>query len=115
MEFTHLNLDYLNLMTDGDAEMRLVMLGMLCEEIPTEMAKMQACFEKNDLDELKEVAHKMKSTLAFIGNDPLTEANRAIELIARGEGKPADLAAHFSILGEHLPAVLEELSAAAAG
>lgn len=115
MDFTHLNLDYLNLMTDGDADMRLVMLSMLCEEIPTEMAKMQACFEKNDLDELKEVAHKMKSTLAFIGNDALTEANRAIEFIARGEGNPDELATHFSTLGEHLPGVLEELSVAAAG
>jgi HPt (histidine-containing phosphotransfer) domain-containing protein len=111
--FTKINLDYLDLMTDGDEEMRHTMLEMLLDEIPSEMEKMKSAWQKNDLSDIKEISHKMKSTLAFIGSDPLTEANRAIEQVARGNGKSADFAALFSEIELHLPAVLEELTIAA--
>jgi HPt (histidine-containing phosphotransfer) domain-containing protein len=111
--FTKINLDYLDLMTDGDDEMRGTMLEMLLDEIPSEMEKMKAAWQKNDLADLKEISHKMKSTLAFIGSDPLTEANRSIEQVARGNGKTEDFAALFGEIDKHLPDVLEELTVAA--
>jgi HPt (histidine-containing phosphotransfer) domain-containing protein len=111
--FTKINLDYLDLMTDGDSEMRTTMLEMLLDEIPSEMEKMKAAWQKNDLADIKEISHKMKSTLAFVGSDPLTEANKAVEQVARGNGKTADFAVHFAEIDAHLPAVLEEISLAA--
>lgn len=37
----HINLDYLDMMTDGDGEMRDTMLTMLMDELPAEVSKMR--------------------------------------------------------------------------
>lgn len=106
----HINLDYLDLMTDGDEEMRQTMLEMIIEEIPAEMEKMRESWQSGDLAAIKEISHKMKSTLAFVGNDQLTDANRAIENIARGNASETGFAEHFSKIEQALPLVLGELS-----
>jgi HPt (histidine-containing phosphotransfer) domain-containing protein len=114
--FENINLDYLKLMTGNDEEMTQTMLFMLLDEIPSEMQLMK---EKSleaggpNMAEIKEISHKMKSTLAFVGNPKLTEANLEIENIARGNGNPSDLPAFFKKIDENLPAVLKDLEAAA--
>ena len=110
----HINLDYLDLMTDGDDEMRQTMLEMIIDEIPSEMEKMRESWQTGDLSAIKEISHKMKSTLAFVGNDRLTEANRAVENIARGNESPAGFAEQFAIIEQELPLVLGELGLVAA-
>ncbi len=109
MQNEHINLEYLDLMTDGDDDMRQTMIEMILEEIPAEMEKMRGSWQSGDLAAIKEISHKMKSTLAFVGNDPLTEANRAIENIARGNGSQADFGAHFDEIFKTIPIVLGEL------
>ena len=77
--FQYINLDYLEEMSYGDAELKATMLDMLFEEMPTELTKMRQHTEAGEWAELSSVSHKMKSTLSFIGCDPMTEANRNIE------------------------------------
>ncbi len=107
----HINLNYLNEMTDGDEDMRQTMLEMILDEVPSEMEKMRDQWLSGDLAGLKETSHKMKSTLAFVGNRRLTEANAAVEQIARGNGQVANLANLFWDIEEELPFVLNELGA----
>jgi HPt (histidine-containing phosphotransfer) domain-containing protein len=107
--YQNISLDYLDLMTEGDNEMRNTMLAMLLDELPAEIAKMRPLFEAKDWHELREVSHKMKSTLAFIGNDTMTEANKKLELIAKNpEGNEA-IKGLILILEEHVPIVMEDL------
>lgn len=112
--FQFINLDYLDLMSDGDEDMKQTMIEMLLEEIPEEMEKMRNCHEEQDWKELREVSHKMKSTLSFVGNAEMTAANQQVEDIAKvGEGTealPALLATIFDIY----PKALEELKAVGA-
>ena len=81
--FAHINLDYLNLMADGDESMKKIMLGMLLEELPAEIHKMKDMYEENNYEELGSISHKMKSTLAFVGNEVLTSTNKEIEEISK--------------------------------
>ncbi len=83
--YMHINLDYLNLMADGDDSMKKIMMEMLLDELPVEIAKMKEVHRTDDLDELSSISHKMKSTLAFVGNEVLTKTNKEIEEICKTE------------------------------
>jgi len=85
--YNNINLDYMDMMSDGDDSMKKIMLEMLFEELPMEIDKMKEHVVSNNMKELGEVSHKMKSTLAFVGNTAMTEANKSIEQIVKnGEG-----------------------------
>jgi len=77
--YEYINLDYLNMMADGDSEMKKVMLGMLFDEMPGELEKLQANCAEGNWKDLSAVAHKMKSTLSFVGNKEMTTANDTLE------------------------------------
>jgi len=105
------------MMADGDDDMKATMIEMLVEEIPEEMEKMKQVHDVADWNELREVSHKMKSTLGFVGNDAMTAANKEIEDIAKtggtegGEKVPELLGILFNIY----PDAVEELKAELAG
>ena len=98
------------MMSDGDLEMKKVMLDMLFEELPTELAKMRELTNAEDWKELSSVAHKMKSTLSFIGCDAMTTANTDIETICNnGEGNLATISVKMETLESNLEKVMPEL------
>ena len=104
----YLELSYLELMSDGDPDMKLTMVEMLIEELPVELAKMKTHLENLEWDQLGDVSHKMKSTLAFVGNDSLTNANKDIELIAKSGGSP-EISKLLAAMEEIFPHVMNEL------
>ena len=81
--FLHINLEYMDMMSDGDADMKKTMLEMLIDEMPEEFQKMRNAIQANNWAELASVSHKMKSTLAFVGNDEMTSANKELEMIGK--------------------------------
>lgn len=114
--YQFLNLDYLDLMADGDDDMKATMVEMLVDEIPEEMDKMKKACNAADWNELKEVSHKMKSTLAFVGNDEMTEANKELEEVGKTGGANAAKAPELiDILFDIYPKALEELRTVLSG
>ena len=115
--YKFLNLEYLNMMADGDDDMKATMLEMLVEELPEEMEKMKTLYEASDWNELREVSHKMKSTLGFVGNVAMTEANKEVEEIGKSGGTEhvEKLPKLLGILFDTYPKVVEELKAELAG
>ena len=107
--YNFINLDYLDMMSDGDLEMKKVMLEMLFEELPTELAKMRTLADTGDCKELSSVAHKMKSTLSFVGCDAMTVSNTEIETLCKSGGNDAQIATNMAILESKLDKVMEEL------
>ena len=79
--YKHIDLSYLELMSDGDADMKGILLDMLLTEPAGEFEKMQQLAATRNWDELKQVSHKMKSTLPYIGFEELTETNKKIDKI----------------------------------
>ncbi len=107
--YNFINLDYLDMMSDGDLEMKKVMLDMLFEELPQEIAKMRQLTNTSDWNELKSVAHKMKSTLSFVGCDPMTSSNSDIEMICKDGGDTAKVEPLMAVLESNLDNVMSEL------
>ena len=83
LSFRHINLDYLDTMTGGDAETMQQMLDMLIEEIPTELTKMQVALAAKDWEEVFQISHKLKMTLAFIGHEDMISINKTVEHCTR--------------------------------
>jgi HPt (histidine-containing phosphotransfer) domain-containing protein len=83
--FRHINLEYLENMTEGDSETMITMLEMLIFEIPDEIGKMYDCVKAKDWKELFMISHKMKTTLGFVGNEKMTLLNKQLEHNARNE------------------------------
>jgi HPt (histidine-containing phosphotransfer) domain-containing protein len=75
----------MDLMADGDNDMKKIMLELLFEEPLQEIQSMYQMLKDDNLSDIKKVSHKMKSTLAFVGNDELTNTNVTIETIAKTE------------------------------
>jgi len=109
MAFQHINLDYLDLMSDGDDDMKKVMIEMLLEEVPAEVNKMKEVHQNGDWNQLKEVSHKLKSTLAFLGNPTMTTSNERVETIAKTESDLEELPDLLEAITSTYPLVLEEL------
>jgi len=107
--YNFINLDYLDMMSDGDLEMKKVMLDMLFEELPNELAKMRELANSGEWKELSSVAHKMKSTLSFVGCDAMTTANTDIETICKDAGDTSMVPAKMEILENNLDNVMAEL------
>jgi HPt (histidine-containing phosphotransfer) domain-containing protein len=108
--YSYINLEYLELMSDGDIDMKKVMLEMLLEELPAEVQKLADFSIEKDMENLSAVSHKLKSTLAFVGNETLDQTNKAIERIARKEeGNPSDLTPMTTNMDKYCELVLTEL------
>jgi len=108
---TIIDLSYLEMMADGDDFMKKTMLDMLLEELPSELEKMREAFVARDADQLHQVAHKMKSTLAFVGNDSMTVANAGIERIGKEASSLQRAATPLATLEATAQAVMEALAA----
>ena len=107
--YEHINLDYLEMMADGDEDMKKVMLEMLLDELPVEVAKMRSLTDAQNWDELKSVSHKMKSTLSYVGNAAMTEANANIELITKDGGDTTKVPALMDTVEQQYNNVIGEL------
>ncbi len=106
---TCINLDYLRTMADHDEDMIQTMLAMLLEELPGEMDKIRKLAATEDWDELTRVSHKMKSTLAFVGNEAMNTANKELERITKYKTDLHQAPSLVFTLEEHLPQVLVAL------
>lgn len=112
MAYKYIDLSYLDLMADGDREMKKTMLGMLLEEPAEEMERMREHAKNEDWEALHQVSHKMKSTLSFVGNEEMTELNKKIEINARKTTETEKLEAWTVRLAELFTAARVEIKAA---
>ncbi|MBK8703336.1 MAG: Hpt domain-containing protein [Saprospiraceae bacterium] len=114
MTYQNINLSYLNKMAGDDVEMQRTLLIMLFEELSAAIPQMQRYLEKEQWDELKSAAHKMKSTLSFTGNAVMQEANMALwQRLSDGIYSPP-LSPLLQVLSQTGPKVIEELQQASA-
>ncbi len=104
-----INLEYLRLMADNDEDMIQTMLTMLLEELPEEMKKINELCQAENWDELTRVSHKMKSTLAFVGNDAMTDANKDLERVTKYKTDIQLAPSLVTTLNFHLPQVMGAL------
>ena len=107
--YQFINLDYLELMSDGDNSMKKVLLEMLIEELPDEISKMRTLQEASNWSELSSVSHKMKSTLSYVGNESMTESNKTIEQVTKQNADIDGVRTLMDALETNLDRVMTEL------
>lgn len=83
MIFKFINFAYLDSLIDGDVETKQVIIATLLEEVPEEIGQLKAAMASNDWNTFHEVSHKLKSTLAYIGNDAIFDANQNMMISSR--------------------------------
>ncbi|MCB0520280.1 MAG: hypothetical protein H6577_08680 [Lewinellaceae bacterium] len=103
------NLEYLYLMADGDQDMVQTILLMLLEELPEEFEKIKMLNSERNWEELSKVSHKMKSTLTFVGNEEMTNANKAIEDCSKNNMDTHLIESYIRDIEDKIPKVVEEL------
>lgn len=107
--YSHIDLSYLELMADGDLDMKKMMLEMLLTELPEELSKMRTLADAEDWEALKSVSHKMKSTLSYVGNEMMTNSNGEIELYTKDNFNLEKIPALMHTLEVQFKAVFPEL------
>lgn len=105
----HINLNYLDSLVEDDIETKTTMLNILLEETPDEISKIEQSHTAKDWTALKNAAHKLKSTLAFTGNQEMISANLEIEDIAKNASELEKLPSLIQKLVAVQPLVLEEV------
>lgn len=78
-----IDLSYLNVMTADDASLKAKMLQIMLDETPGEIELLEKHFETANWDGLRAVAHKMKSSVEFMGLKETLETLKSIELSAK--------------------------------
>ncbi|RMD71300.1 MAG: Hpt domain-containing protein [Bacteroidetes bacterium] len=109
---TLINLDYVELMSGGDKDMQRTLLEMVLQELPQELALQQEHARTQSWEALGEISHKMKSTLAFVGNEQLTEWNKQVEQNAKRHQDLDKIPELVAQIGQLAPRVIEALKAA---
>ena len=105
--YKNIDLSYLELMSDGDAGMKAILLDMLLTEPATEFEKMKQLAADQNWEDLKQVSHKMKSTLPYIGFEELSETNKKVDKML-WENKNTDL--EESVIAETIPGLVSRVS-----
>ena len=76
--YEYITLEYLETITGGDVETRKTILNMLLDDLETLCPKLSLFTEAENWEEVEKIAHKLKSSLAFAGNENLTSSNEII-------------------------------------
>lgn len=71
------NLDYLIELSKGNKEFVVEMIEIFLAENPEEIASLENAISEQNFEQIKSAAHKMKSTIPFVGLDKLIEKDLA--------------------------------------
>ena len=108
--YKYINLEYMEMMSDGDDSMKKIMIEMLLEELPQEIQKLESTCQSANWPETSAVSHKLKSTLAFVGNDEMTNANKSIETFAKNNKQLSEIPVLINTLKTIYPNTISELN-----
>ena len=107
-----IDLSHLRLFTLGDLDTEKMMLHEILTEISSEVVKMRELTTEKKWYELSRVAHKLKTTLPFIGNQELIELNQKIEHASRNETGLEEVPGEVLKFEKILPDVIKALEEA---
>jgi PAS domain S-box-containing protein len=105
----HINLEFLNSVTEEDEELKVRMLRIMLDETPLELNQLETMCAEQNWDGVRAVAHKMKSTMQFLGLHDTLEVIKFIELSARERSNLSILPDKVDLVKEVCIQCLEQL------
>lgn len=90
-EYTTIDLSYMRDISQGDTEYEKLVTGQFIAQMPQEMRLLSQAFKMGDLQEIRRIAHTMKTTVSIMGLevvlgeplDTLEEASSELHILAR--------------------------------
>ncbi len=106
-----IDLEYLETMSGGDADMRQTLLEMLIDELPRERGRLSDAVDRQDIAALFQASHSLKSTLAYTGDAEVIRLNERVEESSRHGRWPEADQVDVQTLLAHLDTLIEALKA----
>nr|WP_255749402.1 ATP-binding protein [Pontibacter liquoris] len=83
----HCDLSYLHKMSGGNTDFIKEMIGLFLKQLPPELEHMKQAALKIDFPAVKEVAHKLKSSVSIVGAESMLVRLKQIEALAKQEAE----------------------------
>ncbi len=113
-EFRHINLAYLERVSEGDRTMQRELLDTLMRQLRAEVPVLRGLHDAARWKELADASHRLRGSLAFAGNERISEIAADIERLAEEGGEHDRVPGLLAELEAAVPGMLVELQAAAA-
>lgn len=102
------NLDFL-IKNIGNKKAEIIdIIDIFCEQLPLDMEELSGAVANADYQNIRQYAHRMKSTLSFMGTEVMLGIAREIESLAREERGIEKIRLLYSSLTNYSKAVLKE-------
>jgi len=112
MKYNLIELTYLEGMCGGVPEIVKEMIKMFIDQLPETTVKLKNALNNKNWDEVREIAHKAKSSVNIMGLNELSEEMAKLEKLAKNYEQTetyAEIVSHFETV---LTEALEELNLA---
>ncbi len=83
--YSFIDLGYLELMSDGDAQMKSILLELLLKEPEEQLKQMQEYLTAKNWEALQFAAHKLKTSFPYTGYTSLIDRNVALDAILKSK------------------------------
>ena len=104
------NLTYLKGLSKGDKGFVKNMINVFLEENPKELSNLEESINEGDYDKIKAAAHKLKSTIPFVGLDAVIGKEVAdIESLATKSSGLEEIKTLFARIKENSDTACDEL------
>lgn len=87
-----IDLKYLRELSDGNDAFVIEMIEMFLNKTPVALEEMQACFEQQKWEELRQIAHRIKPSFGYIGLPATQQSLGEIERLSEETGQSPKLA-----------------------
>ena len=74
-------------------------IAIFVDELPDRASKIEACFQRDDWDGLRQVAHQLKGAAGSYGFQPITELAARLESAVRNNESQANIRDRLKALG----------------
>ncbi len=78
-----INLEYFDALTVGDTGLKIRLMSIMLDETPAELALLKEYGANKNYEGIRSIAHKMKSSLQYMGLDETFEMVKSIEAAAK--------------------------------
>lgn len=103
------NLDKINEMADGDEEFVQSVISVFLEEVPNDLAALEKALEKENYEQVYQLAHKIKPNVDLLGMEQTRAAALEIETLGKNAANMAEIQKVFPILQKDIAQVVGEL------
>ncbi|WP_339713371.1 Hpt domain-containing protein [uncultured Kriegella sp.] len=103
------NLDKINEMAEGDDDFITSVISVFLEEVPTDLEALEIALENKNLEQVYQLAHKIKPNVDLLGMEQTRAIALEIETLGKKSANVAEIEAVFPILKKDIEQVVSEL------